>query len=110
VTFTLKALIANSGNVSSALSITVRFYDGNPSEGGTQIGSDQVVLPLPGCGGNRIAAVEWTNVPTGTHSVYVSVDSTGVITESDELNNLAKETILVATHRAFLPATQKASH
>jgi hypothetical protein len=110
VTFTLKALVANGGNISSTLPITVRFYDGDPSGGGIQIGNEQVVSPLLGCGGSGVTEVEWANVPTGTHSVYVSVDPTGVITESDELNNLAKETILVATHRVFLPVTEKTSY
>lgn len=109
VTFTLKAVIANSGNVSSTYPITVHFYDGNPAEGGIQIGSEQVVSPLLGCGGNRIAEVEWSNVPSGTHSVYVSVDPTGMISESDELNNVVEQTILVATHRSFLPRVDKSS-
>lgn len=109
VTFTLKALVANSGNVSSTQPITVRFYDGNPAEGGVQIGSEQVVSPLLGCGSNRTAEVECSDVSTGTHIVYVNVDPTGAITESNETNNMTEETILVATHRVFLPTTQKSS-
>jgi hypothetical protein len=110
VTFTLKALVANSGNISSTQSITIRFYDGDPGSGGVQIGADQVISPLLGCGGNRYAQVEWSNVPTGTHAVYASVDPTAAIAESNELNNVMGQTILVATHRAFLPhATNRAS-
>ena len=109
VTFTLKAVIANSGNISSTYPITVRFYDGNPSESGIQIGGDQVVSPLMGCGGNRIAEVEWVNVATGTHLVYVSVDPSGVISESNELNNVVEQVILVATHRSFLPRIDQGS-
>jgi hypothetical protein len=103
VTFTLKALVASSGNISSTQPITVRFYDGDPGSGGVQIGADHVISPLLGCGDHRYVQVEWSNVPTGTHAVYVSVDPTAAIAESNELNNVIGQTILVATHRAFLP-------
>jgi hypothetical protein len=104
VTFTLKALIANSGNISSTLPITVHFYNGNPSEGGTLIGSAQVISPLTGCGGSQISQVEWSDVPTGTHTVFVSVDPDQMISEMNEFNNLGERMILVATHQTFLPA------
>ena len=78
-------------------------------QSGIQIGGDQVVSPLMGCGGNRIAEVEWVNVATGTHLVYVSVDPSGVISESNELNNVVEQVILVATHRSFLPRIDQGS-
>jgi hypothetical protein len=107
VTFTLKALVANSGNISSTQSITVRFYEGDPSAGGIQIGTDQVVSPLLGCGESDVAQIEWSDVVTGTRTVYVSVDPTGAISESDELNNVAGQIILVATRRVFLPLVKR---
>lgn len=111
VTFTLNALVANSGNVSSTYSIAVRFYEGHPSSGGVQIGTDQVISPLLGCGGNSVAQVEWPGAAPGSHIVYVSVDPAGAIAESDESNNTIGRVILVATQRVFLPLVARgASH
>lgn len=107
VTFTLQASIANSGNVSSTLPITVRFYDGDPAGGGVQIGTDQVIPPLSGCGDSHVTQVEWPDVAAGVHVVYVSVDPVGVIPEADEYNNTVAQVILVATHRISLPLVNK---
>jgi hypothetical protein len=109
VTFTLKALVTNSGNVSSTHSVAVQFFDGDPSAGGVQIGTDQILPPLPGCGGNGVAQVEWTGVAPGAHQVYAVVDSGKAVPESDEMNNVANQTILVATHQAFLAAIYRGS-
>jgi len=102
ITFTLKAVVANQGNISSVQAVSVRFYEGDPTTGGVQIGEDKIVPPLPGCGGNDVVEVEWSNVSPGTYSVYVDVDVDQVVDELDETNNLRGETILVATHRVFL--------
>lgn len=104
VTLTLTAHIANGGNrVDTTTGIVARFYDGNPAQGGTQIGDDQVVQ-LAGCGEHSTVSVTWHDVPPGAHPVYVIVDPGGNITESDEQNNTAWQTILVATEQAFLPS------
>ncbi len=103
ITVTLNARIANSGNLAAATGpVVVRFYDGDPQNGGMQIGADQTVT-LAGCGRIEVVQVLWPDVPPGTHEVYVVVDEDGAITEVNELNNVANQTILVATERAFLP-------
>ena len=109
VTFTLKALVTNSGNISSTHSVAVQFFDGDPSAGGVKIGTDQILPPLPGCGGNGVAQVEWAGVAPGAHQVYAVVDSAQAVPESDEMNNVANQTILVATHQAFLAAIYRGS-
>jgi len=103
VTFTLKALVANSGNISSTLPFTVRFYVGDPTDGGVQIGADQVIPSLMGCGGNQVVQMEWADISPGAHIVYVEADPTNNVPEGDETDNLDSVTILVATNRTFLP-------
>ena len=80
----------------------VRFYDGDPTQGGQQIGVDQTVS-LAGCGSNTIAAVQWANVGPGLHQVYVVVDATNAIAETNEANNIQSFPVLVGTQRAFTP-------
>ncbi|MCP4363613.1 MAG: hypothetical protein GY796_36905 [Chloroflexi bacterium] len=103
VTMTLRSRIANSGNLVTASGpAVVRFYDGDPAFGGQQIGTDQMVT-LAGCGLNMETAVTWSNVSTGTHTVYVAVDPGGFIPEIDETNNVISQTVLVGTHAISLP-------
>lgn len=107
VTLTLKADVANSGNVITATGpVAVRFYDGDPGNGGVQIGGDQFVS-LVGCGDYQTPSVVWTGVVPGAHQVYVVVDPDGQIEESDELNNIASQAVLVATERGFVPRILK---
>ena len=103
VTLTLSATIANSGNmVTDTGSVTVRFFDGNPDNGGTQIGGDQSVS-LRGCGDNETVSVVWPDVAPGAHRVFVVVDPDGSIEESDEINNTASRVVIIASDRVFLP-------
>ncbi len=107
VTVTLNTQIANSGNLATATGpVVVRFYDGDPQGGGVQIGADQTVT-LAGCGRVAVVQVLWPNVPPGAHVVYVVVDEDGDFAEVNEANNIASQTILVATERTFLPVISR---
>lgn len=107
VTVTLKAQVANSGNLATATGpVTVRFYDGHPQAGGMPIGADQSVT-LAGCGRNEVVQVVWPGVPPGAHEVYVVVDPEGSFIETNETNNITSQMILVATERAFLPLVSR---
>ncbi|MGB3717153.1 MAG: CARDB domain-containing protein, partial [Candidatus Promineifilaceae bacterium] len=106
VTITLETTVANSGNVITATRpVTVRFYDGDPADGGLQIGEDQTVS-LTGCGDNQSLSVVWPDVAPGAHRVFVVVDPENLIIESDEINNIASRVIVVASERVLLPAIQ----
>jgi hypothetical protein len=106
VTITLKTTVANSGNVITATGpVTVRFFDGDPDNGGLQIGEDQTVS-LTGCGDNQNLSVVWPDVAPGAHRVFVVVDPENLIGESDEINNIASRVVVVASERALLPFIQ----
>jgi hypothetical protein len=100
---TISATIANSGNmITETGTVTVRFFDGDPSNGGVQIGGDQTVS-LRGCGHHETISVVWPNLTPGVHPLYVVVDPDLEIDDSDRSNNTAYRPILVAAHRAFIP-------
>jgi hypothetical protein len=104
VNVNLVATIANGGSLSApSPDAVVRFYDGDPAQGGTQIGAQQTVS-LSGCGTNSTVSVTWNNVPPGAHDVYVVVDAGNAVAESDEQNNSMKQTIVVATDHITIPA------
>lgn len=106
VTFTLTAKIANAGNLLQQQNVKVRFYDGNPSQGGQPIGSEQTVS-LAGCGESVTASVAWKNIPKGEYTVYVQVDPANTVLESNEQNNLTSRKIFFATNQVFLPSVHR---
>jgi len=67
---------------------SVGFYlDAIPSENGTEIGS-QVVNGLE-TWHEHFVSINWTAID-GSHAIYVVADSTDVISESEEKNELSK--------------------
>jgi hypothetical protein len=104
VTFTLKANIANSGNMSTSTgnNIKASFWDGAPNNpGSNQIGSTQTLADLPGCGRFTTVEVKWPDRTEGIHTWYVKVDPiTGDTNISD---NLASSTAVVGNNPIFLP-------
>ncbi|MCJ7735866.1 MAG: hypothetical protein MUQ10_00945, partial [Anaerolineae bacterium] len=104
VTITLRARVANVGNIPVTQPVVVRFYD----EGGVQIGGDQVITgPIGGCADFREVTVVWPNVSPGAHSVRMIVDQDGTIDEKAVSNNEVTGTVLVATDRVFLPLVSR---
>lgn len=76
-----------------AYDTVIRFYDGNPGAGGTQIGSDQHLSPIAASGA-KTASVQWTAI-SGSHDIYVVVDPGNLIPESTETNNQAYKSLSV---------------
>ncbi|MDX1613309.1 MAG: hypothetical protein R3300_03305, partial [Candidatus Promineifilaceae bacterium] len=110
VTLTLQATVANGGNLAPPIFASVRFYDAHPQSGGMQIGSEQYVR-LSGCGAHEQVSVQWSNVPSGTHEVYVKVAPSLGALEADPDNNLAVGQIFVATDvSASSPQRELPSH
>ncbi|MFH1721445.1 MAG: CARDB domain-containing protein [Candidatus Altiarchaeota archaeon] len=88
--FTLVATIGNGGE-GSASSVTVEFWDGNLSTG-TLIGS-KIISQILG-GQTQSTNLSW-NTTSGIHEIFVKVDPSNSINESDENNNLASKNITV---------------
>ncbi len=95
-TIQINATIRNTINV-TVQNLTVQFFEGDPDDGGTQIGSDQVITTFGPLSSETIS-IDW-NAAIGTSFIFVLVDppvgSGGVIVEWDELNNEANASITV---------------
>jgi hypothetical protein len=106
VNITVKARLANSGNTLDKQPVTVRFYDGDPNQGGHQIGADQSTT-LAGCGETAELSVVWPNVAPGDHRVFVWADPANAVGETNEANNLQSAVPFFATQQVFLPLVSR---
>jgi hypothetical protein len=84
---TINAKIHNKGTTTTPSDVYVRFFDGDPSAGGTQIGVEQnagIILP------NSYSTVQvlWdTTGMEGDHEIVVVADYPDTINESENENN-----------------------
>jgi uncharacterized protein YkwD len=91
----ISAVVHNQG-LTDAYPVTVKFYDGDPDSGGTQIGTEQQVTHILVQGESATLNVLWdTTGKGGSHDIYVKVDPANIISESNEGNNKAYKTIFV---------------
>ena len=88
---TLSAVIENFGDV-PVQNVPVAFYDGDPHQGGTQIGSVQTISSSLVGGATQAVAVAWT-VPAAAHAhdIYVVVDPALSLNDRDRSNNSADQ-------------------
>ena len=94
-TITITANIKNIG-LENASTIIVRFYQGDPSTGGTQIGTDQVIQ-LIALGSSSTASVTTVFTGTGSKTIFVVVDPDNLISETSKADNRAMARLWVAT-------------
>ena len=106
-TLTLHARVVNNGDMPITGAIMVRFYDGDPAQGGQPIGADQAIAGLDGCASIGTVQLNWSNVPAGAHRVYAVADPTNQVTESTKADNTGAGTVLVPTYRLYLPSMAK---
>jgi hypothetical protein len=104
-TITLEATIGNSGNVGKDIAATVRFFDGDPTSGGLQIGEDQTVR-LQGCGEQVKVQVDWQSVAPDNYTVFVQVQS-NESGEIDRDNNQSSTTISFSNNELRIPALRR---
>ncbi len=93
-TVTLGVTVSNAGLI-DATNVVIRFYQGNPSSGGQQIG-DLFIDRVSGLG-NRTVSLDWI-VTGGDPLLTVVVDPDNGIAELNEINNTATRTIYLNTH------------
>ncbi len=94
-TATISATIANQGDM-AARPVEAAFYDGDPGSGGTLIGTAALPDSLPG-GLTTTVTISWAvPITPATHTLYILLDPSDQVAESDEGNNQA-------TRAAVLP-------
>jgi hypothetical protein len=93
VTLTLRATVANAGNNQWPAGATVRFYLGDPANGGTELGSKAV--QMSGCGQTSTVEFTWTDVPESADGqlVYARLLAPGVDTTMSTQVVQAKELV-----------------
>ena len=88
LTRTVSAVVGNDGQ-GGATATSAHFYDGDPSQGGSPIGTESV--PALDSGDQAMISLVWdTAGEGGDHTVYVSVDP---VDEFDEENNSASGSV-----------------
>jgi len=73
----------------------VKFFNGDPDSGGSQIGTTQQATASGG--GSAIVSVDSSIGTAGNYDIYVHVDRDGFITETNEGNNKTYKTVYVGT-------------
>ncbi len=83
---TLKVAVHNEGNL-AVQNVEVAFYDGDPAQGGTPIGTATIAGWLRAADEQEVS-ISWT-IPAlpAAHTVFAVVDPSGHVTESNEANN-----------------------
>lgn len=89
---TLEAVIHNSGNLEITTDAIVRFFNGNPATGGTQIGEQQEIQ-LPGCGESARVTTTWEGAAPGQYEIYVQVST--YASETNTSNNTIHATVQI---------------
>ena len=103
VTAALSAEVVNNGNIVMTSMVTVTFY--NDQELTAPIGS-AVFSGLGGCARrSAIVTTTWENLETGAHPFWVKVDSTEMVTETLETDNVGQGVVIVNPFDVFLPLT-----
>ena len=96
----LTVRIGNAGDASIPGGVPVAFYDGDPANGGTPLGTVSTIQPLDP-GQYEDLTFQWFDPPAGITVIYARADDDGTgvdsISETDEGNNLAFAEMAVCT-------------
>ncbi len=99
-TVSLQATIWNYGQT-LARNVKVRFYDGDPADGGRIINwketEPSIVIDEIEGGSWAEVNIDWVAGTGGYHQIYVTIDPTGLIDEGDEENNILYTGVYVNT-------------
>jgi subtilase family serine protease len=98
---TVTATVSNLGDV-AVHQVAFQLRDGSS---GDPIGTTTVAELMPGAG--QEVSLIWPHQPAGSYPMVGIVDPEDVIFESDEGNNEAQGTVLVAAYRVILPYIMK---
>jgi hypothetical protein len=104
-TVTIGLDVHNNGNMNAGNPFTVTFYTDQNLQ--NPIGS--VVIPdLNGCTQGALKVeLDWADRLPGVHRYWVKVDSTQVVFESNEGDNVASGVVIINPLQTFLPLTAR---
>jgi subtilase family serine protease len=98
---TISAQIRNLKNI-DASNVEVNFFDGDPASGGVLIGNS--LIPDITGGGTGVAEITWdAGGVAGLHKIYVKIDPSNTIDESNETNNEASTTLKIRLPQSAAP-------
>jgi large repetitive protein len=95
------ATVRNTGET-AANTISVDFYDGDPSSGGIFVASSTLSTIAPG---GTLAAQTTATFAEGTHNIFIVIDNANSIAEGSETNNTATKALQVGGNMVDLSLT-----
>lgn len=99
---TLTLTLRNNGTTAINNPFTITFYA--DSSLSTPIGSTTITTPVNGCTTHLYTtSIVWKNLSPGTHPYWVKIDSTQVITENNETDNVISGIVLIDPAFTYLP-------
>ena len=96
---TIYANITNAGLSDASNPFIVQFYLGDPDSGGTQIGGNATILNLSIGATKTVNTTYLLNI--GNNNIFVYIDRTNAVNESDKSNNKANNSISVGMYQYY---------
>jgi hypothetical protein len=93
----IKVTVHNTGDTAISDSVLVYFYEGDPSAGGSYLGSDTITGGIPRNGAKTATLYGYT-ILSSSINIYVRVDPLNSIVEKTESNNNAYKTLSIGPH------------
>jgi len=101
---TITARIGNGGAKAVDPGVKTAFYNGDPANGGTPIGTALTTKTL-NPGDYEDVTITWNAPAEGNHTIQVTADSDGLVAECDKNNNTISLPVYVTTGRPDLAIT-----
>ena len=94
--------VLNNGSSDSAIPFTITFYADNQLS--QPIGSTVFIGALRGCSVRSYrVGVQWDGLSAGVHTFWARLDSSNMIAEEDETDNVISGSVTVYRYGSFLP-------
>jgi hypothetical protein len=104
-TVTLSANIYNNGSLNAPDSVIATFY----KDAAMNNVIDSVAIPsVSGCARDSVTvSVDWSGLTSGVHQYWVKVDSSGLLVEESESDNVNSGIVIIDPEQVFLPFSTK---
>ena len=86
--------VRRTGGKQALANVTVRFYEGDPTNGGTLIGEGTIAVLSPR-GSESTTGIAWTPPAEGSYQIYAVIDPDDSAAETLENNNTIQRTVTV---------------